>query len=153
MKTLDQLIQTLNVETKDKGINNALDLLSPFAMYNGEDWKKYYEAGKNEFQYAVLHKDEHMKLLLIYWNSFRKSEKHGHMKGGGLMKVLSGQVVETRFDPDDDEKVLGIFSYSEGDFSYIHDALGSHVVENREQIPAISLHLYCSGEGSDFGVL
>jgi hypothetical protein len=151
MKTLTHLIKELNTEIKDKGIDNALDLLSPFTKYQGDDWKSIFKVDKTEFQYSVLHKDENLKLVLIYWNAFRKSEKHGHMKGGGLMKVLEGKVIETRFDPDDNEKVVGNFCYSTGDLSYIHDALAYHVVENQSNIPAISLHLYCSGAHSNFG--
>ena len=151
MKTLPQLIQKLNTEILDKGIDNALDLLSPFSKYIGQDWQQHCELKKDEFQYSLLHKNEHIKLILIYWNRFRKSKKHGHLKGGGLMKVLAGEVIETRFHPDDNEKVIGTFNYCKGDLSYIHDALAYHVVENKRQQAAVSLHLYCYGENSTFG--
>ncbi len=145
MKTLQQLIQNLNAETKEKGISNALDLLTPFDQYTGEDWKSYFKTPADEFQSSVLHLDDHFKLLLIYWNGHNKTAKHGHMKGGGLMRILSGQIVETRFDPDDQEKIIGTFTYSEGDLIFIHDELAYHVVENRRKEPAVSLHLYCTG--------
>ncbi len=152
METLQQLIQNLNREIREKGIDNALDLLNHFTQYVGDDWQSHYRTDKHEFQYSVLHKDEHLKLVLIYWNAYSKSEKHGHMKGGGLMRVLSGEIVETRFHPEDQETAIGSFRYAEGDLSYIHDALAYHVVENREHQPAVSLHLYCVGPNSDFGV-
>ena len=151
MKTIKELIQELTTLVHDKGIDNALDLFSSFSKYVGQDWKQFFDKNKNEFQCSVLHRTEHLKLVLIYWNGFRKSAKHGHMKGGGLMKVLSGQVKETRFAPDDEEKITGVFNCSEGEYSYIHDALALHTVENQYAEPAISLHLYCSGVNSDFG--
>lgn len=152
MKTLQQLIKKLSLEIKEKDINNALDLLNPFTQYIGDDWQSHLIAQKNEFQYSVLHKDEFLKLILIFWNGKNKSEKHGHMKGGGLMRVLSGNIIETRFHPDDKNKAIGIFTYSEGDLSYIHDALAFHIVENRTNNPAVSLHLYCNGQDSTFGL-
>ena len=145
MQTIAELIKTIESNIEDKKINNALELLSPFEEYIGEDWQTHFEPGLNEFKASVLHKDNHFKLLLIHWNEKSKSGKHGHLEGGGLMRVLNGEINETRFHPDDAEQTIGEFKYTEGDLCYIHDALGFHVVENKEQTPAISLHLYCNG--------
>ena len=153
MNNLQELIQNLDTEIKEKEIDNALDLLNPFEAYNGEDWKKHIETQKKQFQYAVLHQDDNFKLVLIYWYMADKSSKHGHMNGGGLMRVLAGKLQETRFWPDDQEKAFGTFTYQQGDLSYIHDALALHVVENPAPIPAVSLHLYCTGVHSTFGLL
>ena len=71
-------------------------------------WQSYYDTDKDEFQYSVLHKDDNFKLILIYWNGKSKSKKHGHMKGGGLMRILSGEVIETRFASDEDCSLFAI---------------------------------------------
>ena len=151
MKTLSQLINQINHQTHQKGIDNALDLLSYFDQYSGSDWQAFYIAGRDEFQYNIIHQDEFTKLILIYWNADKVSNKHGHMRGGGLMRVLDGQLKETRFDSTNPTKVLGEFIYSEGDISYIHDALAYHTIENRSTTAAVTLHLYCSGLRSNFG--
>ncbi|MFK8008769.1 MAG: cysteine dioxygenase family protein [Saprospiraceae bacterium] len=152
MQTLQELIHNIEIEIQENKIDNALDLLPSFDQYIGDDWQAYYESDKDEFQYSVLHKDDNFKLILIYWNGNSKSKKHGHMKGGGLMRILSGEILETRFDSENDEKIIGTFKYSEGDLSYIHDALAFHVVENQEKTPAVSLHIYCNGVNSTFGI-
>ena len=151
MKTLQELVSALNYATKEQGIDNALDLLSIFTQYQGKDWKQFYPADPDDFQCTTIHKNEYLKLLVIYWNSKRISAKHGHMQGGGLMRVLTGELTETRFDPDDQEKAVGTFNYTPGDLSFIHDALAFHVVKNTTTQAAVSLHLYCAGENSDFG--
>ena len=151
MQTLQELIQHLHVEIQENKIDNALDLLSSFDKYEGEDWQTYYEPEKDEFQSAILHKDENFKLVLIYWNGYSQSGKHGHMKGGGLMRVLAGQIMETRFHPENKELSIGRWAYTTGDLSFIHDALAFHVVENQTKVPAVSLHLYCNGVNSTFG--
>jgi cysteine dioxygenase len=153
MQTLNELIQSIDFEIREKRIDNALDLLDSFDNYNGEDWEAHCLPQKNEFQYAVLHQDKNFKLILIYWSESDKSKKHGHMKGGGLMRVLSGKIRETRFHPDNTEVAIGTFVYSKGDLSYIHDALAFHTVENQEETPAVSLRLYCTGTNSTFGTL
>ncbi|MFK7773548.1 MAG: cysteine dioxygenase family protein [Saprospiraceae bacterium] len=151
MQTLEELIQEIDLKIQKKNIDNALDLLSPFDKYAGDDWQIHFESELNEFQYSVLYKDANFRLVLIYWNESSKSKKHGHLKGGGLMRVLYGQINETRFHPDNSELAIGDFEYSKGDLSYIHDALGLHIVENKADIPAVSLHLYCDGVNSTFG--
>ena len=72
-------------------------------------WQHTENGNKDEFQYSVLHKDDNFKLILIYWNGNSRSKKHGHMKGGGLMRILSGEVIETRFDSEDCVFLVGNF--------------------------------------------
>ncbi len=153
MQTLKELIHDIDLEIQEKKIDNALDLLSSFNKYIGEDWQTYYESERDEFQSAILHKDDNFKLVLIYWNGHSQSSKHGHMKGGGLMRVLAGQIMETRFHPEDKDLSIGTWKYTEGDLSFIHDALAYHIVENQTAVPAISLHLYCNGVNSTFGLI
>ena len=148
MQSLTELIHEIESKIQKNQVGNALDLLSPFDEYAGNDWKSHFDADLNDFQYSVLHEDANFKLVLIYWNEGSKSKKHGHKKGGGLIRVLSGQINETRFHPDDLDLETGIFSYCTGDLSYIHDSLGLHAVENNENEHAVSLHLYCSGANS-----
>ena len=152
MQNLKELIQSIEQEIQTQKINNALDLLTAFDRYQGKDWREYFPSTQPEEKYRILHQDEDFKLVLIYWPIARTSSKHGHMKGGGLMRVLSGSLKETRFHPEDTEYTLGTYTYETGDLSYIHDALALHTVKNTEEAPAVSLHLYCKGIGSTFGV-
>ena len=82
-----------------------------------------------------------MRILIICWDAKQQSSIHGHKEGGGLIKVLQGNLHETRFDPIDKE-MTGKFDYSEGDITYIHDMLAWHQVKNPGDHLAYSLHMY-----------
>ncbi|GAB5555758.1 MAG: hypothetical protein Sapg2KO_53490 [Saprospiraceae bacterium] len=153
MKNITELIKEIDSKVQKYNIDNALDLLIPFDEYSGDDWQNYFDTTVTEFQYLVLHEDLNFKLVLIHWDKGSSSKKHGHMKGGGLIKVLFGQISETRFHPDNLDLETGKYSYTTGDLSYIHDAIGLHIVENTQQNHAISLHLYCHGKNSTFGLV
>ena len=145
MKQLQQLTQQLKKRMQLKNIQNVLDLLADFEKYDGNDWKKYF--ANNSQSNTVLFHDDYLKLILIYWKGFQKSKLHNHPSGGGLMRVLSGRLLETRFDPYDQEKILGKFECPTGALSYIHDELALHVVENPNKNAAISLHVYAMQNG------
>ena len=140
MKTISQLILQLKAQSCIH--ENVLPLYPLFEDYRGLDWKGYLSSGANT---AVLHQDERFRLSLIGWDGFQKSKKHGHPEGGGLMKLLSRALLETRFDPIFPEQIIGKHRYEPGDLAYIHDEIAYHIVENPFPQPAVSLHLYAPG--------
>ena len=145
MKQLPRLIQAINMKVSNNGIEDVLDLRSLIESYQGSDWKDLLKMENGEPVNTVLFQNEQYKLMLICWKGFQRSKKHGHPEGGGLIKVLSGNLLETRFDPADPDRMTGKHYYSEGLVSYIHDSVAYHIVENPYMTPAVSLHLYSPG--------
>jgi len=145
MKRLQQLIKKINKQIQNKGIINVLELKPLFNAYSGKDWKKHLKLNNNKPENKVLFQNEQIKLVLIYWDCFKKSKKHGHPEGGGLMKLLAGNLIETRFDPENTNTVIGKHHYSAENIAYIHDRVAYHVVENPSNEPAVSLHVYSPG--------
>ncbi len=143
MKQLAHLIQQLKEKIQLNSIENVLEILSEFESYKGDDWKNYFEANPST---TVLFQENQLKLILIYWEGLKRSSKHGHPPGGGLMRVLFGKLKEIRFDAIEPEKELGRYDCDTGALSYIHDELALHVVENPDKIPAVSLHVYSMGK-------
>lgn len=141
MKTIPQLIRQLKSRVQAHGLEDILDLALLFETYQDKDWQAFLSEPKT----TTLFQDEQMRLMLIYWAGFQKSKKHGHPQGGGLMKLLSGTLLETRFDPLCPEQVIGKHRYFKEDISYIHDEIAYHIVENPSPEPAVSLHLYSPG--------
>lgn len=143
MELLHQLIQQVNRQTQREGAKDVRDLKSLFNDYQGKDWKEYLKMEQN----TLLFQNEYFKLILIYWDAHKKSKKHGHPQGGGLIKVLSGTLLETRFDPKYTDQVIGktYLSRESEKISYIHDSLAYHIVENPFSEAAFSLHLYATG--------
>ena len=141
MTTLHHLITDLEAHALGNGNKDVLYLVSQFNACEGTDWKNYITGPGN----VPIFQNEDFRLVLIYWDGHARSKKHGHPEGGCLLKVLSGTLIETRFDPFDPQRLTGKQQFFQGDVSYIHDALACHVVENPSPEPAISLHIYSPG--------
>ncbi|XP_056094259.1 cysteine dioxygenase type 1-like [Rhinichthys klamathensis goyatoka] len=78
-----------------------------------------------------------------------EAEIHDHTHADCFMKILQGQITETRFEWPDlkceakmepiSERVL-----LENQYAYIEDSIGLHRMENASDTEdAVSLHLYC----------
>ncbi|PHN01632.1 cysteine dioxygenase [Flavilitoribacter nigricans] len=146
MKSLKQTVEEIKAIVKQEGNHNVRTLASLFTAYPGTDWKQHINYENGVPVTTVLHQDKHLKMLLICWEGGQKSKKHGHPEGGGLIRVLSGTLLETRFAPDDENRMTGIYDYTaRSGPAYIHDSEAFHIVENATDEPAVSLHLYSYG--------
>ena len=145
MKQLKQLVEKIDMQVKNNGIINVLELQSLVREYSGKDWKKYVQLKNNKAEDVILLQNEQVKVALIYWTAYRKSKKHGHPSGGGLMKLLSGKLIETRFDTENPEIIIGKYHYATESMAYIHDRLAYHIVENPSEEPAVSLQVSSPG--------
>ncbi|KAF4449929.1 cysteine dioxygenase [Fusarium austroafricanum] len=87
-------------------------------------------------------------LLVLVWSPGKGSPIHDHGNAHCLMKILKGNLTETRYAfPDENEeekqmKVIGERTYKENSVAYMADELGLHRVSNRGSDFAVSLHLY-----------
>ncbi len=142
MKILEHLIQQLNSKVENNDRVNVFEFFPLLKNYSSEDWKAALEVDNGHPKTTVLFQDEQLKVILIYWDSFQKSKKHGHQNGGGLIKVLSGTVIESLFDPTDSDHMIGKQRYTAGNITFIHDDIAHHIVENPSRMPAVSLHIY-----------
>lgn len=142
MKTLEQLIQQLTIKVQQKAKVNIFELFPLVKAYANNDWETSLLTENHKPKNTLLYHDEQLKVILIHWNSFQKSSKHGHPGGGGLLKVLSGTLIESLFDPQNTEMMTGKHRYTAGDIAFIHDDIAHHIVENPKRTSAVSLHIY-----------
>jgi predicted metal-dependent enzyme (double-stranded beta helix superfamily) len=142
MKTVHQLIQKIKTTSQESAFDNAMHLHDIMKEYNAEDWKKVLNTNDGKPVNTILLEDDCIKLLLIYWAPGQRSSKHGHPPGGGIIKLLSGSLKETLFDPKAPEQILGVQTYTPGKMAYIHDSIALHIVENLTDSPSVSLHVY-----------
>lgn len=145
METLDQLIRTIVSPEGRLGIADVLEAEPWMRAYSGTDWRQFLPAKSPNGNQVVLLQNSYCKLSLIYWEPNRRSAKHGHPERGCLLKILSGSLVETRYDPFDLERVIDRCELGKGAMGYVHDMLALHVVDNPYSRPAVSLHLYAPG--------
>jgi cysteine dioxygenase len=85
-----------------------------------------------------------MQLVLV-WSPGKGSPIHDHGNAHCLMKILKGNLTETRYSfPKEDEqgpmKVISEKTYPENAVAYMADELGLHRVSNRGSDFAVSLH-------------
>ncbi|KAH6635130.1 RmlC-like cupin domain-containing protein [Chaetomium sp. MPI-SDFR-AT-0129] len=87
-------------------------------------------------------------LLVLVWSPGKGSPIHDHGNAHCLMKILHGDLTETRYDfPESgqEEKPMRVISekvHQENAVAYMADELGVHRVSNRGSTFAVSLHLY-----------
>jgi predicted metal-dependent enzyme (double-stranded beta helix superfamily) len=97
---------------------------------------------KNPQTNHVLIENDFLKIVLIHWLPGKISSIHGHPKGGGIFKVISGSIEELRYTSDPIPKLLSASTFHKDAVGYIDDQLGYHAVGNPHTESAISLHVY-----------
>lgn len=83
------------------------------------------------------------------WTPGKGSPIHDHGAAHCLMKILRGNLTETRYDfpggdgaPAGPMKVVSEKTYAEDSVAYMADELGVHRIWNQGSDFAVSLHLY-----------
>jgi hypothetical protein len=90
----------------------------------------------------VLVKNSLMKVVLIYWKPGESTDIHGHPNGGGVIKVLHGNLLEKRYKPDGSLTEISESNLKKGTIAHIDDSFAHHAVSNPNETPAVSLHVY-----------
>ncbi|XP_076167729.1 cysteine dioxygenase type 1 [Ptiloglossa arizonensis] len=155
--TLRELINGLYeaFETDHVNIDHVQDLMASYRS-NPSEWKKY--AKFDRYRYTRNLVDEgngRFNLMVLCWGEGHGSAIHDHANAHCVMKILQGELSETRYawptERDDDRKSdepEGLEEFKKvsvglNEISYINDSLGLHRVENPSAVnPAVSLHLY-----------
>ncbi|KAJ3527186.1 hypothetical protein NM208_g10827 [Fusarium decemcellulare] len=120
--------------------------------YDGSDnqWSKY-AFGDHSRGYTRNLVDEgngKSNLLVLVWTPGKGSPIHDHGNAHCLMKILKGNLTETRYAfPEENEqerpmRVISEKTYKENAVAYMADELGLHRVSNKGSDFAVSLHLY-----------
>ncbi len=86
--------------------------------------------------------NEYLKVLLIRWKPGELSSIHAHPKGGGIFKVLWGNIEELRYSQGNQPSLYSKNTLYKNSVTYIDDRLGMHAVGNPFSNAAISFHAY-----------
>lgn len=112
-------------------------------------WSKYAfsDRSKGYTRNLVDEGNGKSNLLVLVWTPGKGSPIHDHGNAHCLMKILKGDLTETRYAfPRNDEQgpmeVISEKTYKENAVAYMADELGLHRVSNRGSDFAVSLHLY-----------
>ncbi|KAM3515798.1 hypothetical protein MY11210_000569 [Beauveria gryllotalpidicola] len=121
-------------------------------LYDARDrnWAKYAfgDASRGYTRNLVDEGNGKSNLLVLVWSPGKGSPIHDHGNAHCLMKILKGNLTETRYEfPQQGEssgplKVITEKTYKENQVAYMADELGLHRVSNKGSDFAVSLHLY-----------
>jgi len=136
-----ELVNTFTVNNYPFKATQFLEVLKKVELTPAEVQQILHHTDKRH----VLVQNELIKIVLIQWTTDDFAPIHGHPAGGCVLKVLKGKIVEKRYTPDHDQKMVGESKLHTGAMAYIDDTMAYHAVLNPFKRPAISLHVYTPG--------
>ncbi|XP_017788821.1 PREDICTED: cysteine dioxygenase type 1 [Habropoda laboriosa] len=152
--SLSELIKALH-EAFSKDDTRIEDVKNLMASYrsNPAEWKKYAKFDRYRYTRNLVDEgNDKFNLMVLCWGEGHGSGIHDHPNSHCVMKILQGELCETRYtwpvmkneDKETRElEVLGKTTLGLNEICYINDSLGLHRVENASNTnPAVSLHLY-----------
>jgi len=132
------------LDVNGQNIQYIANIISRF-NFNPKEWKKYIHYEQSRYTRNLVGYDDKFTLLLLCWDKGRGSPIHDHAGSSCWVKMLEGELTETRYQLDDEGNV-GVKSrtvITPDDVVYIDDTLGLHKMENENPDNiAISLHVY-----------
>ncbi|KAL6881299.1 RmlC-like cupin domain-containing protein [Trichoderma novae-zelandiae] len=127
-------------------------LMNRMRAYDSRDmqWSRYAlgDASRGYTRNLVDEGNGKSNLLVLVWSPGKGSPIHDHGNAHCIMKILRGELTETRYEFPEKEApkrpmtVLAEKTYRENQVTYMADELGLHQVSNRGSDFAVSLHLY-----------
>ncbi|KAJ4300178.1 hypothetical protein N0V88_002847 [Collariella sp. IMI 366227] len=152
----DNLVQALKdalgpssgLTSDDVDVDHLNQLMRDYAS-DTREWSKFAMGDESRAYTRNLVDEGNGKsnLLVLVWSPGKGSPIHDHGNAHCLMKILHGNLTETRyaFPEGDEEKPMRVIServHKENKVAYMADDLGVHRVSNQGSDFAVSLHLY-----------
>lgn len=158
VSSLKELIDALHdaFKTDHVDIDHVQDLMESYTS-NPLEWKKYAKFDRHRYTRNLVDEGNgRFNLMVLCWGEGHGSAIHDHANAHCVMKVLQGELQETRYEwpsvlenndmtkeTENELKEIGRNTLKCNEICYINDSLGLHRVENSSTInPSVSLHLY-----------
>ncbi|XP_015428569.1 PREDICTED: cysteine dioxygenase type 1 [Dufourea novaeangliae] len=155
--TLRELIDALHkaFETDHVSIDHVQELMVSYRS-NPSEWKKYAKFDRYRYTRNLVDEgNRRFNLMVLCWGEGHGSAIHDHANAHCVMKILQGELCETRYawptksetndrtNEPEELKELEKNTLELNEICYINDSMGLHRVENPSTVnPAVSLHLY-----------
>ncbi len=140
IETIEELVEELseaNDATYKKVVTN-IDI--PV-----KEFRKYSSWTREGYTRNCLHSCDDFELILLCWGKGAGSPIHGHAGQKCWVYQVEGNVEEVRFKKDESGKQLEETNRQHlepGKLTYMDDSMGFHSIENIDQNPAMTLHIY-----------
>ncbi|CAJ0549265.1 Ff.00g028780.m01.CDS01 [Fusarium sp. VM40] len=145
----DALGPSSGLTSDDVDVDYLQQLMEGYDSSNNS-WSKYAFGDRTRGYTRNLVDEGNGKsnLLVLVWTPGKGSPIHDHGNAHCIMKILRGELTETRYafpEENEEEGPMNIISertFKENAVTYMADELGLHRVTNRGSNFAVSLHLY-----------
>ncbi|KAI1334781.1 RmlC-like cupin domain-containing protein [Xylariaceae sp. FL0016] len=134
--------------SEDVDVSDLMELMERYAS-DSKEWATYAMSNPNMAYTRNLVDEGNGKanLLVLVWTPGKGSPIHDHGNAHCVMKILHGDLTETRYDfPEGDTarpmQVKSEQVHKKNAVAYMADELGLHRVSNQGSDYAVSLHLY-----------
>lgn len=150
-RSLDELITELREVFDSDRVNvEYVQALLESYKSNPKDWRKYAKFDPHRYTRNLIDEGNgKYNLMLLCWNESQGSSIHDHADAHCFVKVLNGELMETRFswpsesDPEQGMDEIGNDVYQKDGVTYMCDEIGLHRMENPSHTEgAITMHLY-----------
>ena len=140
---MNDLIRNLNDFVSE---NFPVDKVTPFLTdydLKSDVIEKYCFFKDDKYSRNLIYKDEHFELLIVCWDSGQKAPIHGHEGEKCWMKVEKGSLQVCNYQLESMNPLsLTMIDRIDGIAGFLDGPADIHSVENIQDEPAISLHLY-----------
>ncbi|PVH72765.1 cysteine dioxygenase type I [Cadophora sp. DSE1049] len=149
---LKNTLGSSGLTSEDVDLESLTTLMQEYES-NEEEWSRFAlpDLSKGYTRNLVDEGNGKSNLLILVWTPGKGSPIHNHSNAHCLMKILQGELTETRYEfPKHDQEsreeqsmdVIAETTYGDNHVAYMSDDLGVHKVWNRSANLAVSLHLY-----------
>jgi len=150
-KDLDELITELReIFSHDRVNIEYVQALLESYKSNPKDWKRFAKFDLHRYTRNLIDEGNgKFNLMMLCWGESHGSAIHDHANSHCFVKVLNGELKETRFawptqsETEDQMKNIGEEVYEKDGVTYMCDEIGLHRMENPSHTEgAVTMHLY-----------
>lgn len=143
---MDKLLNIVDKHIQENNtLESAIDIVKNFDLSN-IDLSNYYKFDRCNYTRNIVCQTNNVQIIVICWNILQKSPIHNHPENGCILKVLSGNLIEKKYDINDLKKISES-TLKVNNIGYIDNRAAYHCIENPSfRQKAISLHIYSPTE-------
>jgi cysteine dioxygenase len=138
IKTIEQLVEFMDQATAQDHPKMLRQIDIPKETF--DLYATWHELG---YTRNCLGRTDDYELILICWPPGIKTPVHNHSQQHCWMYQISGKLKENRYSkPNGQLNLTQESELKQGQFTYMHDRMGFHSLENPGSDRAMSLHIY-----------
>lgn len=143
IKTIKELGSILSQEISNRNKKTIClnDYKYILKKYNGTDWKEFLQINPYYYNKCKVYNDPLFDIVIITWDNLQSSKIHNHANNGCIFKIISGNLTEIMYKPDNLKKPYKFSNVKQDEVRYIDNKIGYHKIKNNDQI-TVSLHIY-----------